>query len=83
MRLIVGGKTGVDFEKIVGACLQSGIDICRLARAANEERGRSQERERKGNLDNNQRMARQIFCAPDDGIFTGILFQIADDRRSR
>ena len=78
-RLVVGRETRVGFQKIIRARLQTGIDVRRLARAANEERGRREQRERECDLHHDERIARQKLPAPDDCIFARLFLQVADD----
>ena len=58
-RLVKRREARVDFQKVIRTRLQTRINGGRLARAANEERGSRQQRERKCNLHHDERIAGQ------------------------
>ena len=81
--LVVAAEAGVGFEEQSCSPFASRFDPRRLARAAQENRRRGQERERKGDLRDDQRIARQKFPASPNDIFVSIFLQVADDRGAR
>src|SRR5204863_9211862 len=76
--LIVAAETRVDFEKKSAVRLKARVGRGGLHRAANEKRSRGQERERKRDLDHDERIAREKFPAAFHRVFAGVLFQIGD-----
>ena len=79
-RLVVTRQTCIRFQKIIRACLQTGVDRGRLACTAEEKRRRRKERERERDLHHDQRIARQKSPAPHDCVFAGVFLQPADSR---
>jgi hypothetical protein len=63
-RLIVTRQACIQLKEIIPARLETGIDVRGLARAMHKK-GRSREKsEGKGDLDDNERVAREKFPAP-------------------
>jgi len=83
LRLRRAGQASVYFKQQVVLRMQTGFELCCLVRAANEERRGCEQRQRKRDLRNHQRIARQKTPATPNHIFAGLFFQIADDGTSR
>src|SRR6266567_71163 len=83
LRLRRPRQASVYFEQQIVLRMQTGFERGCLVRTANEQPGGGKQRERKGDLRNNQRVARQKAPATPDQIFAGLFFQISDDRAAR
>ncbi len=73
---IVTGQACVNFKKETCAGLKARLHGSSLVRAANEKRSRGQQRERKRDLNNHERIARQKFPPAADHIFARLFLQI-------
>ena len=76
-------ETRIHFEEEIVLDSQSGIEPGRFVGAADEQRGRREQRERECNLRDDQRIARQKTPAAPDDIFAGMFLQIADHTVAR
>ena len=76
-------QASVYFKQQIVLRMQTGFERGCLVRTANEQRRGGKQRERKSDLRNNQRVARQKAPTPPDYIFAGLFFQISDDRAAR
>ena len=69
---------GVDLEDEFALGLQAGVNVGGLGGAADEERGRGEEREGKRDLRDDERVARQPAPAPARGVLAGMFLEIQE-----
>ena len=75
----MAAEAGVDLEQETALGFQAGVDRRCLLRAADEKRRRGEKREGKGDLRDDERIAREKFPVPPNDIFAGVFFQVTDD----
>src|SRR6186997_1095353 len=73
----------VDFEEQIVFDVQPGLERAGIVRSTNEKGRGREEREREGDLDNDERIAREKTPTSPDDIIPGMLLQIADDAITR